>query len=151
MATNQSCALSWRHSLHMPNPLSASQAIWATYCFLSSCASLKFFLECPFRSQVLFLVWKPRSWSLVQQSFLNLYSDFTSSCCIKTDWPDQLFLGFHRLRARTVCLLAFPDRLLLARFQFVFYAIIFKGEQSLWLCFKMISFWGKPHSLWVFF
>lgn len=47
----------------MPGPLSTSQVIWATYCFDPSCASLKFLLECPFWSQVLFLVREPRSWS----------------------------------------------------------------------------------------
>lgn len=72
IARIQGCVLYWWHSSHMPGPLSVIQEIWATYCFCSSCPSLKFFLECPFWSQVPFLVWAPRSRPSVQQAFMNL-------------------------------------------------------------------------------
>lgn len=79
--SSQGCVLWGWCPLHTPNPLSMLQEIWVTYCFCSSCTSLKFFLECPFQSQVPFLVQQPRQRSLAQPFCL---------CC-------ELNLGFPLL------------------------------------------------------
>ena len=106
MATNQGCVLSWWHPLRMPGCLSTIQVIWATYCFDSSCASLKFFLECPFWSQVLCLVWEPRLCSLFSTARLFEFVLLASSPVVvstQTCLP-QLLISFPlastRLRAR---------------------------------------------------
>ena len=64
--------------------------------------------------------------------------------------PDQLSLGFYKVESKLLPIFwPSPLRLLLTRFQFFFFRL-FNGGQSLWLCFKMISFWDKTHLLWVF-
>lgn len=52
-------------------PSAMIQAMWEAYCLCSSCASLKFFLECHFWSQVLFLVREPRSGSISTARFFE--------------------------------------------------------------------------------
>lgn len=52
---HQGCVLSWWHSFHMPGPLSVIQAIWAAYCFCSSCAHWNSFWSVPFGHKFCFL------------------------------------------------------------------------------------------------
>lgn len=149
-ATNQGCVLGPWHSVHMPSPLSMIQAIWATYCFSSSCASLKFFLECPFQSQVL---------SCPEAKIVKLSVAGLSECVLRASPPAAVPELAHLPRPERLprlpqrgewalvhlflLLIWSPPnhlRLLSARFQFGFYAIAFKGGQSLWICFQMCSF-----------
>lgn len=116
------------------------QAIWATYCFSSSCASLKFFLECPFQSQVL---------SCPEAKIVKLSVAGLSECVLRASPPaavpelahlprseqlPQLPQGGEQVLIHLFLLLIWsppPQVTFLARFQFVFYAITFKGGQSL--------------------